>query len=65
VYAAKLHPERTYYYRKVLDLDKVLEQCTRKVSQGQWWPHRQQPRPRYSPTHRLPHHCRHHRHHRG
>ena len=30
--AAKLHPERTYYYRKVVDLDRLIEQCAKKVS---------------------------------
>ena len=29
--AAKLHPSRTYYYRKNLDVDKLIEQCTAKV----------------------------------
>jgi hypothetical protein len=28
---AKLHPSRTYYYRKNLDIDKLIEQCTAKV----------------------------------
>lgn len=30
--AAKLHPDRTYYYRKHVDVDRLIEQCTRKVS---------------------------------
>jgi tetratricopeptide (TPR) repeat protein len=31
---AKLHPERTYYYRKVVDLDKAIEQCNRKLAES-------------------------------
>jgi hypothetical protein len=30
-FPAKLHPSRTYYYRKSTDVDKLIEQCTRKV----------------------------------
>src|SRR4051812_14215054 len=30
--AAKLHPERTYYYRKFMDMDSVIDQCNKKVS---------------------------------
>eukprot|EP01138_Halocafeteria_seosinensis_P007770 gb/GECG01007938.1/.p1 GENE.gb/GECG01007938.1/~~gb/GECG01007938.1/.p1 ORF type:complete len:1021 (+),score=132.22 gb/GECG01007938.1/:1-3063(+) len=29
--AAKLHPDRTYYYRKHVDVDRLIEQCTRKL----------------------------------
>ena len=29
---AKLHPMRTYYYRKNVDVDNIIEQCTRKVT---------------------------------
>lgn len=29
--AAMLHPSRTYYYRKTVDVDQAIEQCTRKV----------------------------------
>ena len=28
---AKLHPARAYYYRANVDIDKIIEQCTRKV----------------------------------
>ena len=31
---AKLHPERTYYFRKVVDLDRVVDQCTRKLAEN-------------------------------
>jgi len=31
IVTAKLHPARAYYYRKNVDMDKVIEQCTRKV----------------------------------
>lgn len=29
--AAKTHPNRTYYYRKQLDPDGVLENCNKKL----------------------------------
>ncbi len=32
--AAKLHPSRTYYYRKNLDIDKLIEQCTSKLARN-------------------------------
>lgn len=28
---AKSHPHRTFYYRKNVNLDKVIESCTKKV----------------------------------
>ena len=32
-HTARLHPRRTYYYRKNVDLEKVIEQCNDKVRQ--------------------------------
>lgn len=31
---AKLHPDRTYYYRKVVDDDKLIDQCTRMLGEN-------------------------------
>lgn len=28
---ARTHPNRTYYYRKSSDLQKIIETCTRKL----------------------------------
>ncbi len=28
---ARTHPNRTYYYRKTSDLQKIIETCTRKL----------------------------------
>jgi hypothetical protein len=38
--AAKLHPTRTYYYRMRVDIDRLVEQATKKVRQRakQAWP---------------------------
>lgn len=30
-FAAKLHPSRTYYYRKHADLDRLVEQCSKRL----------------------------------
>ena len=30
--AAKSHPNRTYYYRKDADLEKVIDSCTKKLA---------------------------------
>lgn len=32
--AAKLHPSRTYYYRKNVDVDKLIEMCTKKLTEN-------------------------------
>jgi len=31
---AKLHPDRTYYFRKPVDLDKMIDHCSRKLSEN-------------------------------
>jgi hypothetical protein len=32
---AKSHPNRTYYYRKDKDVDKIIDGCTKKLQVGQ------------------------------